>query len=111
VKALIGENIRIANVGEFPFVVSIITLSNITNEPARLHRCTASLISRQDVITSEHCLRALDATGYKILMGSCNLIRARSYFPLFWVSYNFWARHSDIRRQYLSNDIAITKVN
>jgi hypothetical protein len=76
----------------------------------RLHRCTATLISAQDAITSEHCLYSLLPMQFKLLVGSNDLRQAVKYNCFWWWGYNYWATQRGIRPEFRQNDIAFIKV-
>ncbi|XP_011493785.1 PREDICTED: uncharacterized protein LOC105359008 [Ceratosolen solmsi marchali] len=110
VNALIGEGVREAGENEFGYVVSIRRTSTLEIPIQRLHRCTATLISKQDVITAEHCLRNMLPTAFKIMIGSNDLTRSIETFPLFLITYNDWASNQRIRTEFRINDIAFVKI-
>jgi hypothetical protein len=108
-KALIGTNVRPAQVGDFPFVVSIVGIN--PNIPIELNIwCTATRITRRLVLTSEHCLRNSENRPFQIIEGSVDVRHGTSFFPLWSISYDQWAYHNNIQVFFIDNDILLIQV-
>ena len=110
-NALLGQNVTQAYEYEFPYVVSIMRISTENETLENLHRCTGTIISRQDILTAEHCLRDLTPYGFRIMIGSSDLYNCIEYYSLWWLSYNRWAYLTNTDLQNEDNDVAIGKVN
>ncbi|XP_011495558.1 PREDICTED: myeloblastin-like [Ceratosolen solmsi marchali] len=108
---MFGENVRLANPGEFPFVASVkrINPSNPLSEYD--HLCTGVLISNRDVLTVEHCLQPLSAFYIEISVGSHNIREGIKYPIDWWMSYSTWTTFRHIAPRYNKNDISIIRVS
>jgi hypothetical protein len=88
VNALAGENVKSAEENEFKYVVSILEIDNSTLVPIEMyHRCTGTLVSKQDVLTAEHCVNNIFPSAIKMLIGSIDLRLGTIFSPLFFVPY------------------------
>ena len=74
-------------------------------------QCTGSLVSRQDVLTAEHCLRTTFTEGFKVMVGSHDLAHTTAHFPMFVMSYEHWIIYRRRRLDRSEHDIAFIKVN
>ncbi|XP_011500639.1 PREDICTED: trypsin theta-like [Ceratosolen solmsi marchali] len=106
VEALIGENVRSAGESEFPFIVAIIK-TIYENNMQRNYKCAGTLISRKDVLTSEHCLTSEYLARIHVLVGSSYLNRTVRHYPLWWTTYDQWAVYSFRDLEFPTNDIGI----
>jgi V8-like Glu-specific endopeptidase len=107
---MIGQNIRDAQENEFPYVVSFMRIGLFMTNPQLNHICTGTLITRKDVVTSEHCIVGRQISNSKIMVGSVNLRITRRYYILWWISYKQWANGQNITIQFSINDIAVVRV-
>jgi hypothetical protein len=72
--------------------------------------CTGTLISRNDVLTSEHCLRNERLTRMYVMVGSSYLDSGTIYYPEWWQSYDQWAVFNNLEIVDDVNDIAFLNV-
>ena len=110
--AIYGPTTRLAEANEFPYIVSIMKLSN--NTVPGIHafsKCSGTLVSRQDVLTSEHCLSSTFTRGFKVMVGSHDLAHTTAYFPMFIMTYEHWTIYRRRRLDRFDHDIAFIKVN
>jgi hypothetical protein len=110
-KPLVGTNVRPAEVNEFPFIVSLMRITSINPDPLTDHFCAGSMISRKDVLTSEHCTSMDVPTGIKVVVGSIDLRGGNEYFINWWMSYDQWATAKGILIELIENDISIIRVS
>jgi secreted trypsin-like serine protease len=108
VEALIG-NIRSAAENEFPFIVAI--SKSYRQDTLNLNYfCAGTLISRKDVLTSEHCLRDQNLNRITVLVGSSYLDRGLRYYPSWWITFDQWAVQNNHEIVHEVNDIALLNV-
>jgi secreted trypsin-like serine protease len=111
VNALAGENVKSANENEFKFVVSILTIDNSLQLPIeRFHRCTGTLVSKQDILTAEHCMQDILPSSVKVLVGSIDLALSTEFRPMFFLPFENWSQQNEIWMEHQNNDIAFIKV-
>jgi V8-like Glu-specific endopeptidase len=80
-------------------------------DPLRDHACTGTLITRKDVVTSEHCVLAEELQNSKIVVGSINLRECQDYFIFWWITYEQWAVAHNIDVEFNMNDVAVVRVS
>lgn len=101
-----GLNVRDATLSDnFSFVVS---MGRIDREGK--HFCTGSLITRQSVLTCQHCIAGKNKSNIIITIGSTDLRLGQKYGVADWKSFDQW--HFNISELEFSteDDIAIIKV-
>jgi secreted trypsin-like serine protease len=107
---MFGENVRYANQGEFPFVVSIKRISFNNSEPENYHICTGTLVSNKDVLTAEHCSDNLLISDIEVIVGSNDIREGKQYNVSWWITYNTWISMKKKKSQYHNNDIMMLRV-
>jgi secreted trypsin-like serine protease len=110
VNALIGRNVRDAGENEYPFIASILRILT-EDESEIVYACVGALISRKDVLTTNHCMDDEELNKIKIIIGSTYLTGTNKYYPLWWKSYNDWMQEKRKNLEFRLNDIAIIRVN
>ncbi|XP_011503421.1 PREDICTED: trypsin-4-like [Ceratosolen solmsi marchali] len=104
-KPMIGRNVQIAAENEYPFIVSIIRISQ-HNTNSVLHCCTGSLITRKDIATVEHCLENEQEDSMRVVVGAVDY-RQGVRFPIqWWITYDVWAIFNGIAIDFEVNDVA-----
>ncbi|XP_011495224.1 PREDICTED: chymotrypsin-2-like [Ceratosolen solmsi marchali] len=106
-----GVNVRFAREGEFPFVVSITNMNRNNQRPEANHVCTGTLVSKRDVVTTDHCVLGFLYHVIEIIVGSHDIRQGTRYFVLWWLSFN---QFSTIQRSipvYEHNDIMMIRLN
>jgi hypothetical protein len=106
-KALVGVNVKQAEEGDFPFVVSV---SEIFSEHKTIHICAGTLISNRNVLTADHCIYDKYNNAIQIVVGSIDLRIGRKFSVFWWISYDNWAFQSNIRPYFTINDLSIIRV-
>jgi V8-like Glu-specific endopeptidase len=94
---------------EFPFIVAITKHYLVDNQQMN-YICTGSLISKNDVLTSEHCMEGHHLTGIRVIVGSSYLNHGSVYYPEWWITYDQWAVYNGRTIEHEVNDIAILNV-
>ncbi|XP_011495226.1 PREDICTED: trypsin iota-like [Ceratosolen solmsi marchali] len=109
---MIGQNVRRASPSELNFVISFKRI-NYTNNYQREndHESTGSLISRKDVLTSEHGFAFVQTTGFEILVGSVDLRAGRTYSAIWWITHTQWSTINRVPIKNPVNDIAIIRLS
>jgi hypothetical protein len=110
-KPLVGINIRPSEDNEFPFIVSIMQINYINPDPTMDHLCAGSMISRKDVLTSEHCISMEVPNAIKVIVGSTNLYDGNEYFINWWISYDQLKNSQENEIEFIENDISIIRVS
>jgi secreted trypsin-like serine protease len=95
---------------EFPFIAAL-TRRVRTFIPERDTICTASLISKMDILTAEHCLEGESLNGFRIVVGSIDIFSHLKYYAAWWLNYDQWAEAKSIVSRNYRNDISIIRVN
>jgi hypothetical protein len=108
---LIGENIRRARHNEVSSQVAILKRVGDTILPDRDVICSGVLISKQDVLTAEHCIQGEEIHNILITAGSKNILLSSKFYPSWWISYDQWRRQINKRIPKPWNDIAIIRVH
>jgi V8-like Glu-specific endopeptidase len=107
---MIGHNIRDAQENEYSYVVSLMQIDCFLTNPQYDHICTGTLVTRKDVVTSEHCVQDRELDDTKLMVGAVNLWQSRSYNILWWISYEQWAVSHNIVIEFDLNDVAVIRV-
>ncbi|XP_011495563.1 PREDICTED: chymotrypsin-2-like [Ceratosolen solmsi marchali] len=102
---MIGANVRDAMEDEFSYVVSISRIDLEDASKPNEHFCTGTLITRQDVLTSAHCMESEALSTTLVIVGSINLTEGITYKPLWWITYNLWTDMKEMQRKFTNNDI------
>ncbi|XP_011495606.1 PREDICTED: uncharacterized protein LOC105360409 [Ceratosolen solmsi marchali] len=110
VSAIIGQDVKQANLWDFPFAVVIMRIDNEQQVRKPYQTCTGSLISIRDVVTAGHCLDIDTLHLMQILVGSVDLSIGKRYFAAWWIVYNEWALYNNIIPEFPENDIGIIRL-
>jgi hypothetical protein len=101
-----------AEPNEFSFMVSIMNIQSGGLNVTRDLICSGTLISYEDVLTSEHCFNVAETSvGFVIILGSINLLQGIKYYISWWITYDQWAIETKTFIKYVENDIAILRVS
>ncbi|KAJ8664638.1 hypothetical protein QAD02_006300 [Eretmocerus hayati] len=94
---LIGNNVKPARMDEFPFIVSI---QYFGKYPLKTdgHICGGTLISKNHVLTTDHCICGIDLRNLRIVLGSSDLrsSKIQSIIPTSKISYEHWAQKENV---------------
>ncbi|XP_011495567.1 PREDICTED: uncharacterized protein LOC105360373 [Ceratosolen solmsi marchali] len=90
VNAIIGNNVRQVNTGEFKFIVSLMKINRANSIPNEAHYCTGSLITRKDVLSCAHCLDEEELESSQVLIGSSDLRFGEMLYIYWWITYDQW---------------------
>jgi secreted trypsin-like serine protease len=111
IEALIGRSVREVEEGEFPNVVCIARYSIHPNLLQYNIKCTGTLVSRDHILTSDHCFQNMGLRSLYVLVGSRDLRQTTRHYIYWWLTFNNWASTQDMEIEFDTNDIAIIKVN
>jgi hypothetical protein len=98
-------------VNEFHYIASILTTVGETFDPLVDIVCSGTLISKQDIITTQHCLKNKLPVQVHIYMGSGDLTLNQGYHANWWISYDEWANHNNVPVQSAGHEITMLRVN
>ena len=76
-----------------------------------VHFCTGTLITRTDILTSEHCLEDERLNTIQIVVETIDLRNGQVFHPFWWLSYNQWIARGNDTYVFNVNDLANIKVN
>ncbi|XP_058793635.1 venom serine protease-like isoform X3 [Phymastichus coffea] len=105
-----GDNVVMANEGEFPFVAALIKKTNCSNVERGLI-CTGVLISERLVLTAAHCFEKVSLDDMQIVLGSVDLRHGVRYDVSKRITYNEWAEIEGVHKAIIKNDIAVIKLS
>ncbi|XP_011495556.1 PREDICTED: uncharacterized protein LOC105360363 [Ceratosolen solmsi marchali] len=106
-----GVNVRFADPGEFPYVVSIKRFNPANPQPETDHVCTGVLISHKDVLTAESCLNSFLNQVPEVIVGSNNIREGSKHYVLWWLTYREWCRQRGRFHRFSINDVSILRLN
>jgi secreted trypsin-like serine protease len=96
-KPIIGQNVVVAEEFEFPFIVFITVAPDRYYDPLGPFYCSGSLVTRRDVLASDHCLRNRVPEDLQVNIGSYDIRTSDIYRPEWWVTYETWAMHRNMQ--------------
>jgi hypothetical protein len=108
---MFGENVRLAQNGEFPFVVSIKRRNLFTILQENNHACSGVLVSNKDIITVNHCFQNVRDYITEVIVGSNDLCLGTIHYVSQWLSFNQWSTIRNVETNYITNDIAMIRVS
>jgi hypothetical protein len=68
-------------------------------DPSVPFYCSGTLVTRRDILASDHCLKNRVPEDIQINAGSFDLLQTDIYSVLWWVTYETWAMHRSMRIQ------------
>jgi hypothetical protein len=111
-KALFGENVKYGKKTNFRFIVSIMEIPDLNHPFSQLnHICTGTLITLRDVATSAQCVSGYTVNSLKVVAGSNDLRKSESYHISWWITYDDWAKHYNIKKKFDNHDVLNIRVS
>jgi hypothetical protein len=98
-QPIIGRRVQVAEPNEFPYMVFITMAANRYYDPFSPYFCSGSLVTYRDVLASDHCLKNRVPEDIQVNAGSYDIRTSILYHPEWWVTYETWAMHKNIRVQ------------
>lgn len=105
---MIGYNM---NPAKLPFIASL-TSKRFPLNPDKAYFCLGSLIAKNLVLTSAHCLDYATYENVEVVIGSSDMTEARPKYDVHsWKTFTRWASQKDPRLIRLRfNDLAVIRV-
>ncbi|XP_011495555.1 PREDICTED: uncharacterized protein LOC105360362 [Ceratosolen solmsi marchali] len=105
-----GVNVRFADPGEFPYVVSIKRFNPTNPQPEKDHVCTGVLVSHRDVLTAERCADTFGNQRPEIVVGNNNIREGTKHYVHWWMAVRQWANVRNVALEFLQNSLLIYRV-